>query len=219
MLGTGHVKWSPGLEAIHGLDPGAFPGTFEAFRAEMHDDYCERVMSEIRTAVDERRDHHVEYRIVRGDGTIRWVEGRGQLVCDDAGRPDRMVGVCLDVTERKHAEETLRLAIEAAPAAMVMVDANGTIVMVNALTEQILGYDRHELVGRSVEMLVPFRFLGRHAGDRAAFFADPQQRPMACRPRAVCGAEGWIRGAGRDRVEPDPNGHRHVRPRGRHGYQ
>ena len=86
--------------------------------------------------------------------------------------------MCLDVTERKHAEETLRLAIEAAPAAMVMVDANGTIVMVNALTEQILGYSRHELVGRSVEMLVPFRFLGRHAGDRTAFFADPQQRPM-----------------------------------------
>jgi PAS domain S-box-containing protein len=178
VLGTGHVKWSPGLEAIHGYSPGAFPGTFEAFRAEIHEDDRERVMSEIRAAVDERRDHHVEYRIVRTDGTVCWVEGRGQLVCDDAGRPDRMVGVCLDVTERKHAEETLRLAIEAAPAAMVMVDANGTIVMVNALTEQILGYDRHELVGRSVEMLVPCRFLGRHAGDRTAFFADPQQRPM-----------------------------------------
>jgi PAS domain S-box-containing protein len=178
VLGTGHVKWSPGLEAIHGYSPGAFPGTLEAFRAEIHEDDRERVLGDIRTALDQRREHHVEYRIVRTDGTVRWVEGRGQLVCDDEGRPDRMVGVCLDVTERKRSDETISLAIEAAPAGMVMVDSNGTIVMVNALTERILGYGRHELVGRPVEMLVPSRFRGHHSRDRAAFSADPHQRPM-----------------------------------------
>jgi PAS domain S-box-containing protein len=89
-----------------------------------------------------------------------------------------MVGVCLDVTERKHAEEKFRLAVEAAPAAMIMVDPGGTIVLVNALTEELLGFARHEIVGQPVDRLVPPRFHDRHPEYRKTFFADPRQRPM-----------------------------------------
>jgi PAS domain S-box-containing protein len=177
-IGTGAVKWSPGLEAIHGYAPGAFPGTFEAFRDEIHPEDRERVLGAIGAAFEQRRDHHVEYRIVRADGTVRWVEGRGQLFCDQEGEPKRMVGVCLDVTERKQAEEMFRLGVEAAPAAMIMVDEHGSIVLVNALTERLLGYAREELVGQSIERLVPSRYREQHPGHRAGFLADSRQRPM-----------------------------------------
>jgi PAS domain S-box-containing protein len=177
-MGTGAVTWSPGLEAIHGFPRGGFPGTFEAFRSEIHPEDRTRVLEAIGAAAEQRRDHHVEYRIVRSDGAVRWVEGRGQVFCDDEGRPERMVGVCLDVTDRKRAEEKFRLALEAAPAAVIMVDQRGTIVLVNALTEHVLGYPRGELVGQSIDRLVPSRFRSGHAEFRAGFFVDSRQRPM-----------------------------------------
>jgi PAS domain S-box-containing protein len=177
-IGTGAVKWSPGLEAMHGYAPGGFPGTFEAFRNEIHPDDRERVLRALGEAVERRRDHHVEYRIVRPYGTVRWVEGRGQLFSDAEGRPERMVGVCLDITDRKEEEEKFRLAVEAAPAAMLMVDARGTIVLVNALTERLLGYARDELVGQPIDRLVPPRFRDAHPQYRTGFLAEPRPRPM-----------------------------------------
>ncbi len=177
-MSTGAVRWSPGLEAIHGYAPGSFAGTLEAFRKEIHPADRDRVLEAIGAAVEQRRDHHIEYRIVRSDGTERWVEGRGQLFCDREGQPERMVGVCLDVTERKHAEEKFRLAVEAAPAAMIMADPRGTIVLVNTLAEQLLGYAQHEIVGQPLDRLVPPRFRDRHQEYRKTFFADPRQRPM-----------------------------------------
>jgi PAS domain S-box-containing protein len=103
-LGTGAVTWSPGLEAIHGYAPGAFPGTFEAFRTEIHPEDRDRVLQAIADAAEQRRPHHIEYRIVRADGAVRWVEGRGQLFVDESQQSERMVGVCADITERKQIE-------------------------------------------------------------------------------------------------------------------
>jgi len=104
-IDTGRVSWSPGLEAIHGLAPGAFPGTFEAVQREVHPDDRERVVQTILESVEQRKDLHLEYRIVRADGEVRWVEGRGRLVGERHGRPERVVGLCRDITERKQAEE------------------------------------------------------------------------------------------------------------------
>jgi PAS domain S-box-containing protein len=176
--GSGRVTWSPGLEAIHGFTPGTFPGTFEAILEEIHAEDRARVLQAIETAIAERRDHHIEYRIIRSDGAVRWVEGRGQLFLDDEGGPARMTGVCLDVTERKKAEEKFRLAVEAAPAAMLAVDTRGAIVMANRLAEQLFGYSGVELVGLPIDRLVPPRFRSRHAEYRRGYFAESAPRPM-----------------------------------------
>jgi PAS domain S-box-containing protein len=82
------------------------------------------------------------------------------------------------VTERKRAEGRFRLAVEAAPNGMVMVDEDGLIVMVNAQLEKLFGYDREELLGWPIERLVPERFRRRHPEHRAGFLANPQVRAM-----------------------------------------
>ena len=74
--------------------------------------------------------------------------------------------------------ELLRLTLDLAPASIVVVDGEGRIVLVNRQSEALFGYDREELRGEPVEMLVPGRFLSGHAGHRAAFLASPESRPM-----------------------------------------
>jgi PAS domain S-box-containing protein len=99
----GTVLWSPALEAIHGLAPGTFAGTFAAFRAEVHPEDLARVEKSIAHSL-QTGTHHLEYRIVHADGSVRWLEARGEVSYDEAGRAVRVRGVCLDITARKDAE-------------------------------------------------------------------------------------------------------------------
>ncbi len=86
--------------------------------------------------------------------------------------------VARDVTERKYGEERFRVVVEAAPIAMIMVDKNGKITLVNSQTESLFGYTRNELLGQQIELLVPERFRSKHIGDRGGFFTDPRRRLM-----------------------------------------
>jgi PAS domain S-box-containing protein len=80
--------------------------------------------------------------------------------------------------EAKHAHEQFRIAVEASPNGMVMVDEQGRILLVNQTMERLFGYPRDELIGQPVDMLVPDRFQDKHAGYRHEFYRNPQSRPM-----------------------------------------
>ncbi len=138
-IDTGRVSWSPGLEAIHGLAPGTFPGTLEAVQREVHPDDRARVAQTIREAAEQRKDLRLEYRIVRPDGSVRWVEGRGRLVGERHGRPERMVGLCMDVTDRKQAEEERRTLLAGEQAARVEAET------ANRAKDEFLAVLSHEL--------------------------------------------------------------------------
>jgi PAS domain S-box-containing protein len=111
-LTTQAVQWSENLERIHGLPPGTFNGTFASYEREIHPDDRERVLASARRAIAEGVPHEVEYRIVAPDGTVRWVEGKGQVEYDERGQPVRMTGVCMIVTRRKEAEVARLAAAE-----------------------------------------------------------------------------------------------------------
>jgi len=84
----------------------------------------------------------------------------------------------VDISARKRADARFRAAVESSPNGMVMIDQTGRIVLVNREVERLFGYPRTDLLGRSIEDLVPERYRGRHPGFRDAFFRNPQTRTM-----------------------------------------
>jgi PAS domain S-box-containing protein len=83
-----------------------------------------------------------------------------------------------DISERKKAEQKFRGLLESAPYAIVIVNREGNIVIVNSQTEKLFGYRREELLNQKVEMLIPERFRNQHPGHRTGFFIEPRTRAM-----------------------------------------
>jgi two-component system CheB/CheR fusion protein len=104
---TGELTATALCKVNLGLDPDA-PLTFEQLQGMVHPEDRERVTRAVRAAIAENRDYDVEYRVVKPDGATGWIIARGHAVYDDAGRPVRIVGVTLDITERESAKQALQ---------------------------------------------------------------------------------------------------------------
>src|SRR5260370_1556924 len=118
----------------------------------------------------------IEMSAIRADGVELPVELAITRV--DVGGSPTFTAYLRDITDRKRAEEKFRLAVESSPSGMVMVDQKGTIVLVNSQTETLFGYDRGDLIGQTMEILVPVRFRDPHPRHRADYSAHLQARPM-----------------------------------------
>ena len=183
-LGTGELVWSDRCLAVFGI-PSGTPMSYEKFLAALHPDDRARADTAVQRALQERTGYDVEVRSLWPDGTVHWVASKGHAYYDDAGQAVRMEGLVQDITERKRAEQVLqeseakiRGLLEAAPDGIMMVNRKGKILLINSLTERLFGYTREELIGASVEMLVPERFRDRHPLYRGVYFGDPRTRPM-----------------------------------------
>ena len=138
----------------------------------------------------EQRDHvvarvhqtgeSVEYEIdyLRKNGSQVPVSVTVFAVKGDDGKPIGLAAIIRDLTERKHVEEQFHMTVEASPNGLLMVDEQGIIRMVNRQIDQLFGYERTELIGQPIEVLVPQRRRSHHAGDRKAFIAHSESRAM-----------------------------------------
>ncbi len=104
---TGRVRWSDNLERLHGQAPGQFKGTVESFLGGVHPEDRQQVVDAIERAVAAAGPYAVEYRAIGPDDSVRWFEGRGRVIRDEAGEPAWMSGICMDVTERHRFQEQL----------------------------------------------------------------------------------------------------------------
>src|SRR5215475_9642965 len=111
-LRTNAVIWSEETEAIFGLAPGSFGGSYEDWTRCVHPEDLSRAEQELRRAIADG-EGAFEYRVVWPDGSVRWIQARGKVFFDEAGEPLRWVGINIDVTERKQMEESLRRQAEA----------------------------------------------------------------------------------------------------------
>jgi PAS domain S-box-containing protein len=115
---------------------------------------------------------------VRYDGTTFWAHGIVTALRDGEGRLTGFVKVARDITARRRAEAKFQGMMEAAPDAMVGVDDRGLITVVNSHTEELFGYQRGELLGRGIEVLVPADVAEVHTRHRARYRVNPTRRRM-----------------------------------------
>jgi PAS domain S-box-containing protein len=106
-IAAGNVEWSDELYRIYGVKPGT-PVTFDAYLGYVHPEERERVKQVVAQAIRNHEPFTMEERIVRADGEVRHLLSQGALIVNAKGEVGRMVGVCLDITERKRAEERVR---------------------------------------------------------------------------------------------------------------
>ena len=191
-LAHGEVSANPRLRTWFGLAANDAL-RFEDLLGAVHPDDRARVAAEVARMQQAGSSYEGEFRVVGPDGSERWVLTRGRASNESSGAAGRRMGVVLDITERKQAEERSRQILEAAPNGMILVDRAGIISSVNAAAEALFGYSRGQLIGQPIEMLIPERFRLNHLGDRQNYVADPQLRPM--------GANGEIFGRRKDGSE------------------
>ncbi|MBI1891454.1 MAG: EAL domain-containing protein [Burkholderiales bacterium] len=179
------VIWSDELFRIFGVDMDKFRGTFEQYLERIHPDDRAMAQNTIQHAIQSHAPYSFVHRVVTSSGAEKTVICRGSVVLDESGSAVRMYGTAQDVTEQaateamlRDAEKRFRNVVEQAPDAMVIVNREGEIVLMNAQTESLFGYSRQELLGKKIEILMPMRFREKHAAYRENYFLKPSARRM-----------------------------------------
>lgn len=106
---TNKLIWTPELEALYGLEPGSFSGTYEHWERLVHPEDVEATKEKIaRTINDKVRELEIEFRVVRPDGGIRWIKSKGRYYPKTENAPARVIGINMDITEQKQYEEKIK---------------------------------------------------------------------------------------------------------------
>lgn len=165
----------PGWRAFTGQSIEEASG--QGWLSAVHPDDRDRVAAAWARAVEAKSVFRIEHRVRRHDGQYRYFANCAVPVLEE-GDVREWVGACTDITERMQSEQRLRDLLESAPDAMLVVNAEGKILVVNAKVKEVFGYEREELLGKTIDVLIPERLRGTHAQDYARFFQAPHGRPM-----------------------------------------
>lgn len=170
-LDTHQVFWSDEYYRLLGYEPGSCQPSYQNWRERIHPDDLKSTEDTLNCILQSRphdgenhlEDHpkqfNLEFRIKLPDGEIRWLNDMGQVICDHQGNPKKIIGIQLDITERKNAQE--KIAFQASLLsqvrhAVVATDLNGKIIYWNPYAEQMYQWNGEEVIGKTIlEVMIP----------------------------------------------------------------
>jgi PAS domain S-box-containing protein len=150
-----HIRWTPELEALYGLSPGEFEGNYENWARRIHPDDLKQAEEKLHEALAGDAPYNAEYRVVWPDGTVRWLLAKGQVSHDRHSRPQHMIGVNIDISERKATEQ------EKAEMYQSLQDLNANLETMVVQRTEVLNQLNTELQ-RSNQELQDFAYVASH---------------------------------------------------------
>lgn len=154
---TGEVNWNKNNHRLLGLEPEITLATYDLWNDAIHSEDVERVEQAISNALAEHSNYEEEYRVIHSDGRVHWLNDRGRGIYNAAGEPIRMLGIVMDISDRKRAEQMLELQaviIRNMAEGICLVRAiDAVIVYANPKFEQMFGYESGELIDQHVSIV------------------------------------------------------------------
>jgi PAS domain S-box-containing protein len=164
---TNKVIWSENYELLFGLIPSSFDGPYETFQKCVYLEDKQSVMQGIGHALAQKTDYNDEFRIVRSDQSVHWISAKGKFIYDEQGQAVRMIGVCMETTVCKQAEESTRelttqvqeqanilnAILTASVDHIYIFNRRGCYQYVSRDGATILGFKPQDLVGKTLQEL------------------------------------------------------------------
>ncbi|MEW8692709.1 MAG: EAL domain-containing protein [Candidatus Thiodiazotropha endolucinida] len=153
---SGELIWDDRLYLMYDMPKERFSGGFDAWQSRVHPDDLARAEKEFKLAIEGVQRFHTHFRILHRNGDIRVLEAFATVLRDEMGKPYRVVGVNLDITERREIEERLLLAasvFDHAHEGIVVTDTEERILEVNPTFTELTGYSHDEVIGQTPRVL------------------------------------------------------------------
>ncbi len=169
-IASGDIIWSDQIFRIFGRDPAGFVPSYEAFLGCIHPEDRDLVTTAVDRALD-GEPYRIEHRVVRPGGEVRWVVEQGELMRGADGQPAGMLGAVQDITDlrtlqaaARRSQDMLSGMMAISPEAIVVTDVTGRVEFFSTGAEALFGYSQREVVGQSVELLMPQAVRAAHQG-------------------------------------------------------
>ena len=180
-MGGAFIGWNEGARRLYGYDPTEVLGKAKLEILHSPEDIADDVSTVMR--LEALRNHKWEGIVSRVRKNGQRFQARAMLIprYDATEQHDGYLLISKEISQdvpSAKAEEKFRALLESAPDAIVIVDHQGRILLVNSQVEKLFGYARKELLNQPMEMLVPGRFRDKHQHHRGNYFAEPRVRPM-----------------------------------------
>jgi len=171
------VSWFGDLKTSFGIDSGTYVERADEF---LQRNVCVEDQEQVSEAVSDAKKNHGlyqgEFRLVWPDGTLRWVAAKGEFQYSSRGEPERMLGMAVDITERKQlqtelleSQDRIVSIVASAMDAIIAVDDTDKILLFNGAAEKMFDCPRQEAIGSPIERFIPLRF---RDGTAAAGFPE-----------------------------------------------
>jgi PAS domain S-box-containing protein len=194
-ISTSKLEWSEELFDLLGLDPAKDEASFESWMKFVHPDDRPVIHKQIEEAIENRTPLNSESRIVLESGRVRWIHSLGDTVYDDEGKPQRMSGICLDITNRKKAEEAMRREAQILAQVhdcVVTTDLQGNITLWNRGAERVFGYSADEALGQHISLVYFDEDLPILGDDIIAPMLERSENELEVRCRHKSGREVFL---------------------------
>ena len=146
------LYWSDEIYRIFGIDRHEFGATYEAFLNSVHQDDRDFVKKSVDEALYERKPYAIDHRIILPDGAERTVHEHAEVIFDDNGKSVRMSGTVQDITDHARLEfelKKLSSVVEQSANVIFITDTNGNIGYINPMFEQVTGWSKEEVIGKT----------------------------------------------------------------------